>query len=62
MPREEDYFSPNKLIEYKVAQVIRQARKTVDIAIFSFTNQLIYEAVAFAHSRGCKVRIVADYG
>ena len=36
------------------------AKKTIDLAIFSFTNNDLADALIAAHERGVKVRIITD--
>jgi len=40
--------------------MIRTVKKTLDIAIFSLSNNKLYEAVAEVWNRGCYVRVIAD--
>lgn len=40
--------------------MIRTVKKTLDIAIFSLSNNKLYEAVTEVWNRGCYVRIIAD--
>lgn len=57
----ECYFFPNKLNEIKVANILRTAKKTLDIAIFAFTNDAIGAAIEEVHSRkNVKIRLIAD--
>ena len=36
------------------------AKKTVDLCIFSFTNDILATEIINAHKRGVKVRIITD--
>jgi len=40
--------------------MIRTCKKTLDIAIFTLTNDHIYAGVEEAYNRGVKVRVIAD--
>lgn len=52
-------FSPNKENEKIVAQFISQSQKTIDIAIYSLTNNTIAETITNA-KRTVKVRVLCD--
>ena len=39
---------------------IKKAKKTLDLAIFSFTNDDLANAIIDAHKRGVAVRIITD--
>ena len=56
----ECYFFPNIENEIKVVNMIRTCKKTLDIAIFTFTRDSISNAVKEAFDRKIKVRIIAD--
>ena len=56
----ECYFFPNLENEIKVVNMIRTCKKTLDIAIFTFTRDSISNAVKEAFDRKIKVRIIAD--
>lgn len=53
-------FFPSRESEYILGQTIMAATKTLDIAIFAFTNNLLAEAVGNKHKAGVKVRIICD--
>jgi len=40
--------------------ILRRQKKTIDLAIFSFTNDQLAGALLDAHARGVKVRIITD--
>jgi len=54
------FFSPNGGCRDAVLRQIRAARKSVDIAIYSFTAGQIAAALDSAVDRGVQVRLVAD--
>ncbi len=56
----ECYFFPNLENEIKVVNMIRTCKKSLDIAIFTFTRDSISNAVKEAFDRKIKVRIIAD--
>ena len=56
----ECYFFPNPENEIKVVNMLRSCKKTLDIAIFTFTRDSLCKAVKEAFDRKIKVRIIAD--
>ena len=54
------YFFPNNQNEQYVANMIRTCKHTLDIAIFTLTNNAICAAIQEAFTRGVKIRIIAD--
>jgi len=56
------YFSPRGGCEEAVIGLIRHSKKTIDVAIYSFTDRKIAKALIDAHDRGVKVRVIIDYG
>ena len=60
-PRFQDaFFFPNMANIKKVQKYIQMAKKTLDLAIFSFTNDDLANEIKAAHERGVKVRIITD--
>ncbi len=55
------YFSPRQGAAAQVVGFINHCEKTLDIAVYSFTHNDIAEAVARAHGRGVKVRVLMDH-
>lgn len=53
-------FFPNENNEDRVVNMLRTVRKTLDIAIFSITNDKIYAAIEEAWNDGVNVRIITD--
>ncbi len=53
-------FSPAGHCDDKLVRLIDKARGSVDIAIFSFTNRKIADALIRAKRRGVRVRVVMD--
>lgn len=56
----EVFFSPNAGTASRIVQEIGRARRTIDIAIYSFTRNEIADALIAARSRGVAIRILAD--
>lgn len=57
----EVYFTPNGLPERLVLEKIRAAKKSIKIAMFAFTNDLIFKALWDARQRGVHVDAVWDF-
>ena len=58
----ECYFFPNPKNEQRVVNMFRTCKKTLDIAIFTFTRDSIAQAILEAQQRGVKVRCLGDDG
>lgn len=56
----ECHFFPNPNNEVKVANMLRTVKKKIDIAIFSLSNDVLYEAIKEVWEAGCEVRVIAD--
>jgi len=56
------YFSPRGGCTKAIISEIENAKKTIDVAIYSFTSKPILRALIKAHERGVKVRVVMDEG
>ncbi|MDI6870395.1 MAG: phospholipase D family protein [Bacillota bacterium] len=52
------YFSPG--VRQHILPLLDQAQKTVDVAMYSFTDSDLAWALVRAHERGVKVRIYLD--
>ncbi len=50
------------VIETAIIEAINKARKSVDIAMFSFTDDQLGDAVVRAHRRGVAVRVILGAG
>ena len=53
-------FSPSTCCEDNIVELIEGSKDTIDIAIYAFTNQKIYDSLLQAKERGVKIRVVAD--
>ncbi len=56
----ESYFSPGDHCPRRISGLIGGARKTIDVCVFTITDDRISDALAEAHRRGVAVRIVTD--
>jgi hypothetical protein len=56
----ECHFFPNPSNEVKIANMLRTVKKKMDIAIFSLSNDTLYEAIKEVWEAGCEVRVIAD--
>ena len=54
------YFSPEDGCDKVVISYLKQATKTLDIAIYTFTKDEIADAVIDAYKRGVKIRVIMD--
>jgi phosphatidylserine/phosphatidylglycerophosphate/cardiolipin synthase-like enzyme len=53
-------FSPSTCCEDNIVELVNNSQNTIDIAIYAFTNQKIYDSLLQAKERGIKIRVVAD--
>lgn len=58
----EAYFSPEDDLQQKLIDYIKHEQQGIKLAIFSFTDKEIADALIDAHKRGVTVEIVADAG
>ena len=58
----ECYFFPNPSNEQRVVNMFRTCKKTLDLAIFTFTRDSIAQAILEANQRGVKIRCIGDDG
>jgi cardiolipin hydrolase len=54
------YFSPGEACLGAIVRRLRTARSTIDICVFTITDNRISEEILAAHHRGVKVRIMTD--
>ena len=60
-PRFQDaFFFPNMANIKKMVKYISMAKRSLDLCIFSFTNDDLANEIIAAHKRGVKVRIITD--
>jgi phosphatidylserine/phosphatidylglycerophosphate/cardiolipin synthase-like enzyme len=56
----EAYFSPGDQCARQIARLLGAARHSVDICVFTITDDRVTEAILETHRRGVAVRIVTD--
>jgi hypothetical protein len=56
----ESVFFPSETNEDKVVNMLRTVRKTLEIAIFSLTNDKLFAAIEEAWNDGLDIRIITD--
>ena len=56
------YFSPRGGCKEAIIDLINRSKKSIDVAIYSFTDRKIARALIDAFQRGVKVRVIIDYG
>ncbi len=54
------YFSPGDQCANKIIALLNRAITTVDVCVFTISDNNISKAITAAHQRGIKVRIVTD--
>lgn len=54
------WFSPGQNCPAKIRELIGTARRTIDICVFTITDDRLTDAVIDAHRRGVSVRIITD--
>jgi phosphatidylserine/phosphatidylglycerophosphate/cardiolipin synthase-like enzyme len=58
---DEDHFSPTENLERMDLAQIDGARRSIDVAMFAFTDRYLAEAIVRAAHRGVQVRIYRDH-
>ncbi len=56
----EAWFSPHPDCPQRIRTLLAQAKRTVEICVFTITDDRLTSAVLDAHGRGVKVRIITD--
>lgn len=56
----EAWFSPHGDCPQRIRTLLAQAKQTVDICVFTITDDRLTSAVLEAHRRGVRVRIITD--
>jgi len=54
------YFTPGPDCENNIIAQIEQAKKNIDVAVYSITNQRIVDSLLAAKQRGVKIRVITD--
>ena len=57
---DEVYFSPGDACLGAIVRRLRSARSTIDICVFTITDNRISDEILEAHRRGVKIRIITD--
>lgn len=58
--RSEALFSPGEAPRLRISSLFTHAHKSVDCCVFTITDDRISKAIAAAHKRGVRVRIITD--
>ena len=58
--RAESFFSPGETCLRAIVSCISAARETIDVCVFTITDDRISEALVAAHKRGVKLRVISD--
>ncbi len=56
----EAWFSPHPDCPQRIRTLLAQAKRTVEICVFTITDDRLTSAVLEAHGRGVRVRIITD--
>lgn len=56
----EVHFSPGDECRLALVRLLRNARKSIDICVFTITDDRLASAILAAHERGVAVRIITD--
>lgn len=54
------YFSPGTDILETISDLLKQANNTLDICVFTITDERLASDILYCHQRGVKVRIITD--
>lgn len=54
------YFTPRDDMKAQLLELIKQERKSIDMAMYMFTDKVIAQALIDAYVRGVQVRVVLD--
>lgn len=60
VPEDLIFFSPGEACWRHLASRVNQARRTMDLCVFTITDDRVSNPILDAHRRGVKVRIVTD--
>ncbi len=56
----ESCFSPQHACAARIAQLFEAARRSVDVCVFTVTDDRITESIVRAHGRGVRIRVITD--
>ncbi|MBT3384348.1 MAG: hypothetical protein HN778_08910 [Prolixibacteraceae bacterium] len=54
------FFSPGKEIKESIASILREAHSTIDLCVFTITDNELAKQIIDCHRRHIKVRIITD--
>lgn len=54
------YFSPGEDCLHRIQRFIRETQHTLDICVFTITDNRIVDTIIDAHERGVRVRVISD--
>lgn len=54
------YFSPGEDCLHRIRRLIGEAQRTLDICVFTITDNRIVRKLAEAHQRGITIRVISD--
>ena len=54
------HFSPGDECRHKIINLFHQAKQSIDICVFTISDNLLTEAILKAHKRGITIRIITD--
>ena len=62
LPLEKDsaYFSPGDECKRRIISAVKHAKKSVDVCVFTISDDQISQALLDAHRRGINVRVITD--
>ncbi len=58
--RVEACFSPGEACPHRLRGLFQSARRSVDVCVFTITDDRVSDAILGAHQRGVRVRIITD--
>jgi phosphatidylserine/phosphatidylglycerophosphate/cardiolipin synthase-like enzyme len=59
-PASEVYFSPNGGARQRLVRAIEESRKTIDVAVYTFTAYELADALYAAQARGVHIRVLVN--
>ncbi len=60
LPVAEAHFSPGDKCRNRIRDLLREAQETVDICVFTITDNSISDSIIDTHARGVNVRVISD--
>ncbi len=59
-PLAEVYFSPGVTCRERIRRAFRDARQSVDVCVFTITDNEVADTILAAHGRGVRLRLISD--